>query len=69
MIYYAVMWIKTLPNKNGISKKYSPNEIVNQREMDFKKNCQCEFGKYVEYRSDCVVTNDMKPRTHEVISL
>ena len=37
--------------------------------MDFKKNCLCEFGKYVEFRGDDMVTNNIKPRTHGEISL
>ena len=37
--------------------------------MDFKKNYQCELGKYVKSRGDYVVTDNMTPRKHESIDL
>ena len=69
MIYYVVVLINSLPNKNGVSKKYSPREIVTRRKMEFKNHCICEFGEYVKSRGDYVVTRNMTPRTHEAISL
>ena len=63
------MCINSPPNKNDISQKYSPCEIVTRHEMDFKNNCLCELGKYVKSRSDYVVTNDMTPETNESIAL
>ena len=63
------MWINPLTNKNGISKKYSPREIVTRREMDFKKHCICGFGEYFKSRGYYVVTNNITPSTHESISL
>ena len=38
-------------------------------EMDFKKHCIYEFGEYVKFKGDSVMTNNMTPRTHEEIAL
>ena len=69
MIYYAVMWINSLQNKNGILQKYSPQEIVTRQKMDFKKYCLCKLGEYIESRGDYYVTKNMPTRTHEEFSL
>ena len=36
------------PEKNGISKYYSPRTIIEGRPLDYKKDCAHEFGTYVQ---------------------
>ena len=58
-----------MPAEQGISRKYSPWEIITQCELDFTKNCMAIFGSYVEASEDASVTNDMTPWTHACIVL
>jgi hypothetical protein len=44
LIYFAVLWLNSLPAAAGVSDKYSPWEIVLGRELDFKKHCKTTFG-------------------------
>ncbi len=37
LVYFAVLWLNSLPAAAGVSDKYSPWEIVLGRELDFKK--------------------------------
>ena len=47
----------------------SPREIVLQLKLDFKKHCRVEFRTYVEASMDEVVTNTLRDRTEECITL
>ena len=45
------------PAKNGLSKFYSPCMKLNERRVNFKKQCACEFGTYVETSHETTNTN------------
>ncbi len=63
VVYFAVLWLNSLPAAAGVSKKYSPREIVLGRELDFNKHCKATFGSYVEAHKDPTITNTMRSCT------
>ena len=40
--------LNIFPAKGGISPYYSPRILLNQRTLDYKKECQVPFGAYVQ---------------------
>ena len=64
-----MMWLNAMPDDKGISDKNSPREIFTGQDMDYTKHCKSIFGAYIESSEDAVATNNMKPWTHECISL
>ncbi len=69
LVYFAVLWLNSLPVAAGVSKKYSPHEIVLGRKLDFNKHCKATFGLYVEAHKDPTITNTMLSRTFPGIFL
>jgi hypothetical protein len=69
LVYFAVLWLNSLPAAAGVSDKYSPWEIILGRELDFKKHCKTTFGSYAEARDDPTITNTMRPQTFPGIFL
>jgi hypothetical protein len=56
------------PAKNGISDHYSTMQIVEHRNVDFKRDCVAEFGAYVHGKGG-ESKNTMVPRTIEAVYL
>jgi hypothetical protein len=69
LVYFAVLWLNSLPAAAGVSDKYSPWEIVLGRKLDFEKHCKTTFGSYVKAHNDPTITNTMRPRTSPGIFL
>jgi hypothetical protein len=69
LIYFAVLWLNSLPAAAGVSDKYSPREIVLGRKLDFEKHCKTPFGSYVKAHNDPTITNTMHPLTFPGIFL
>ena len=69
LIYYVVIFLNTMPAKNGISDTISPREIVMRRRLNWNKHCTGEFGEYAEAHSHPDVTNNNKSRTFSGIYL
>jgi hypothetical protein len=69
LVYFAVLWLNSLPAAVGVSDKYSPWEIVLGRKLDFEKHCKTTFGSYLEAHADPPITNTMRPRTFPGIFL
>jgi hypothetical protein len=69
LVYFAVLWLNSLPAAAGVSNKYSPREIVLCRKIDFKKHCEATFSSYVKAHDDPTITNTMCPRTFPGIFL
>ena len=63
------MWLNAMPAEQGISRKYSPQDIVTQHELNFTKDCKAVFGSYVKASEDASVINDMTAQTHACIAL
>ncbi len=69
LVYFAVLWLNSLPAAAGVSKKYCPRKIVLGRKHDFDKHCKATFGSYVEAHKDPTITNTMHSRTFPGIFL
>ena len=55
------------PVKNGVSSHYSPRMIIQQKSLDYHRDCQVPFGSYVE--ANVETTNTPKARTRSAIYL
>ncbi len=69
LVYFAVLWLNSLPAAAGVSNKYSPWEIVLGRELNFEKHCKTTFGSYVKAHNNLTITNTMRPQTFPGIFL
>eukprot|EP00956_Cyclotella_meneghiniana_P028301 scaffold65295_cov71-Cyclotella_meneghiniana.AAC.14 len=69
LMYFVAFWINGFPNENGVSKVYSPREIVTGMSIDFKKHARARFGSYIEASEDADITNNMQGRTTPCICL
>jgi hypothetical protein len=69
LVYFAVLWLNSLPAAAGVSNKYSPWEIVLGCKLDFKKHCKTTFGSYAQAHDDPTITNTMQPQTFPGIFL
>jgi hypothetical protein len=61
LVYFAVLWLNSLPAAAGVSDKYSPWEIVLGRKLNFEKHCKTTFGSYVKAHDNPTITNTMRP--------
>ena len=62
LLQFCVMWLNSFPVKSGISKKWSPQELVSQIKLD-------AFGSYCAMRIDPDITNTQEPRTNLAICM
>eukprot|EP00956_Cyclotella_meneghiniana_P035517 scaffold115573_cov38-Cyclotella_meneghiniana.AAC.1 len=69
LMYFVAFWINGFPNENGVSKVYSPREIVTGMSIDFKAHARARFGSYIEASEDADITNNMQGRTVPCICL
>ncbi len=69
LVYFAVLWLNSLPAAAGVSEKYSPREIVLGCKLNFDKHCKATFGSYVEAHEDPTITNTMHSCTFPGIFL
>ncbi len=53
LVYFAVLWLNSLPAAAGVSDKYSPREIILGCKLDFKKHCH-KPPSYVPYKGTYV---------------
>jgi hypothetical protein len=56
------------PPKSGISKFYSPSEILHQENLDYNKHCSIAFESYVQAHQEPSPTNTQHPRTLDCIN-
>ena len=69
LMHFCVMWMNAFPVKSGISKKWSPRELISRHRLDAKLHCRAPFGAYCEVHTDPDITNTMEPRTKWAICL
>ena len=62
------MMINAVPATKSISDRFAPPKIVTGQRLNLK-HINAGFGDYIEASIDKIVTNNMKGRTHECISL
>ena len=61
--------LNIFPAKGGISPYYSPRILLNQRTLDYKKECQVPFGAYVQAHNQPTYTTSNAPHTLDAIYL
>ena len=59
LVYHVVLWLNTFPANSGVSKTFSPREIVYRHKLDFVKHCKSPFGTYCEVHDEPAPTNTM----------
>jgi hypothetical protein len=59
LVYFAVLWLNSLPAAVGVSEIYSPRKIILGHELDFTKHCITPFGSYLKAHDDPTITNTM----------
>ena len=69
LLHFCVMWMNSFHVKSGISKKWSPQELVFQTKLDAKLHCRAPFGSYCEMNIEPDVTITMEPRTNWAICM
>ena len=69
LVYFVIFWLNAFPSKVGVSRQYSPQELVLRLKVDYKKHCWILFGSYCEVHDEPDSLNLMKPRTHPAIAL
>ena len=57
LIYFVAFWLNALPVKSGISRKFSPREIILCWQLDVKKQCRVFFGEYCEAHDEPYPSN------------
>ena len=57
------------PYDDGVSKHYSPWQLMGNPQLDYKRHFKACFGDYVQANNENVPTNDMRPRTLDCIYL
>ncbi len=48
LMHFCVLWMHSFLVKMGVSKKYSPRELVSRHKLDAKPHCKTPFGAYCE---------------------
>jgi hypothetical protein len=69
LMHFCVMWMNSFPVKSGVSKKWSPRELVSRHKLDVKLHCKAPFGSYFEVHVDLDIMDTMEPRTKWAICL
>jgi hypothetical protein len=73
MVKYPVMesakQLNYFPNKNGVSKYYSPRMILHQENINYDRHCEYHFGEYVLAHDDPKRTNTNASRALDCIYL
>jgi hypothetical protein len=69
LLHFCIMWMNSFPVKSGISKKWSPWELVSRHKLDAKLHCRAPFRSYCEVHVDPEITNTLEPRTKWAICM
>jgi hypothetical protein len=73
MVKYLVMEsakkLNYFPNKNGVSKYYSPRMILHQENIDYERHCEYRIGEYVLAHDEPKRTDTNAPRALDCIYL
>ncbi len=59
LMHLWVMWMNSFLVKSGVSKKWSPRELVSRHKLDVKLHCKALFGSYCEVHVGPDITNTM----------
>jgi hypothetical protein len=61
--------LNCLPSQSGLFGRFSPQELVFHRLVDYNKLCRIESGAMVEASEDAPITNTMASHTYRGIYL
>ena len=68
-VYNGCLWLNTFPLRSGITRGFSPRELVTGLTVNFTKHCTVDVGAYVEASTNAIITNGDNDRTHACITL
>lgn len=68
-VLQAVLFMKAYIDKQGISDKYSPRELILRWRLDWKRHCKYRFGAYGQAYNEpnSTETNTQQSRSRNVI--
>jgi hypothetical protein len=69
LLWFITMWLNSFPVKNGLSRIFSPREILVCHRLNAKLHCCVPFGAYCEVHDEPSPSNSMQRRTHGAIHL
>jgi hypothetical protein len=69
MTLEATKKLNYFPNKNGVSKYFSPRMILHRENLDFHQHCQYTFGEYVQAHDEPTPSNTNATRSLDCIYL
>jgi hypothetical protein len=73
LVKYLVMEstkkLNFFPNKNGVSKYFSPRMIMHHENLDYERHCKYQIGEYVQAHDEPPQTNTNAPRSLDCIYL
>ena len=69
MVYFVILMLSVVPNKQEVSELLSPRTLITGRKFDFGTRSKVLFGAYVEASTNANITNDMKSRTHPCVGI
>ena len=69
LVYFSATMLNVPVASGGISREFSPREIVTGKRFDTETQCRALFGEYIEASEDADITNDMSHRTQPCIAL
>jgi hypothetical protein len=59
LVYFAVLWLNSLPAAAGVSEIYYHPKIFLGRKLDFTKHCITPFGSYIKAHNKPTIMNTM----------
>jgi hypothetical protein len=69
LIMESAKKLNYFPNKNGVSRYYSPRMILHQENLDYQRHCEYSIGEYVLAHDAPKRTNTNAPRALDCIYL
>ena len=48
LVHICVLWLNAFPNKLGIPRVHSPQEIVTGQSLPWDKHCKACFGDFIQ---------------------
>ncbi len=69
LVYFAMLWLNSLPVAVGVSEIYSLHEIFLSRKLNFTRHCIASFGSYIKAHNDPTIMNTMRLRNFPGIFL
>ena len=69
LVYFVLFWMNSFVDPQGISRTFSPREIITRWSLDWNKHVRGLFGEYVQAHYDRDLTNTMAPRTFPALYL